>query len=194
LDTSKLILETAQKFFSHFGFKKTTVDDIATASHIAKSTIYHHYPSKQDLFRRVVEHEGQVLSERINDAIKKAASPQEKISAYVHARLHYLKELANYYSALRDDYLEYYSFIEQLREDDLQNERMILSNILMEGVRDGTFRIDESKIDITALAIITALKGLEYPWLADIDASAIDENVKVLLDLLFNGIRQIKPG
>jgi AcrR family transcriptional regulator len=194
MDTPRLILRIAQDFFARFGFNKTTIDDIAGAAHIAKSTLYHHFSSKQDIFRRVVEHEGETLANQISIAVDAAYSAEGKMRAYIVTRLRYLKELANYYSALKDDYLEHYSFIEKLREKDLRDETAMLRQILRDGISTGTFRIKDEEVEITALAVMTALKGLEYPWIANEEILDIDKHAEVLLNLLFHGICADNPG
>lgn len=181
-----LILETAQKLFARFGFNKTTVDEIARAAHIGKSTIYHYFKSKEDIFRAVVEKESDILSRKIREAVNRVQSPQEKLRAYILTRMRHLKELANFYSALKDEYLEHYSFIERAREQDFQRETGMVTAILKEGVDAGVFCVED--MDLTAFALITALKGLEYPWTIAVDMPDIEKNIDVLLNALFYGI------
>ncbi|WP_461492021.1 TetR/AcrR family transcriptional regulator, partial [Pontibacter sp. HJ8] len=43
------ILNEAQKLFRHFGWTKTTMEDIAKATGKGKSTLYYYYKSKDDI-------------------------------------------------------------------------------------------------------------------------------------------------
>lgn len=188
MDTRETLLKTAQKLFARFGFNKTTVDEIASAAHIAKSTLYHHFASKEDIFRAVIEREGKTLAERIRDAVEEADTPQEKVRAYVITRMGHLRELANFYSALRDEYLEHYPFIESVRQKDFEDEMAMFQEILSEGLRKKVLNLKDGDVEVTALAVITALKGLEYPWTAKIGIADINEHAEVLLHMLFHGI------
>ena len=49
-DKKELILDSAIELFNRWGYAKTSVDEIARAAHIAKSTIYYYFPSKENLF------------------------------------------------------------------------------------------------------------------------------------------------
>jgi AcrR family transcriptional regulator len=49
------IVSVASKIFTRFGFKKTTMEEIAMASKKGKSSIYYYFNSKEDIFRAVVE-------------------------------------------------------------------------------------------------------------------------------------------
>lgn len=188
MDTRETLLKTAQKLFARFGFNKTTVDEIAAAAHIAKSTLYHHFASKEDIFRAVIEREGQTLARRIRDAVEAAGTPQEKLRAYVITRMGHLRELANFYSALRDEYLEHYPFIESVRQKDFEDEMAMFREILSEGLRKKALNLKDGDVEVTALAVITALKGLEYPWTAKTGIADINEHAEVLLRMLFHGI------
>ena len=46
----ELIITVASDIFTRFGFRKTTMDEIASALHKGKSSIYHYFESKEELF------------------------------------------------------------------------------------------------------------------------------------------------
>jgi AcrR family transcriptional regulator len=53
-DQKEVIADEFQKRFNHFGFKKTSVDDVARALQISKKTIYQHFSSKEEIFYYIV--------------------------------------------------------------------------------------------------------------------------------------------
>jgi len=183
---TELIINVAQKLFAKFGFKKTTVDEIAHSAHITKSSIYHYFSSKEDIFRTVVEKESRIWSQKVKEAINKATTSQEKLRAYIVTRTKYLNQLANFYSALKQEYLEHYSFIEKIRKKDLQGEIETVKAILEEGIIKKVFRVEDLRL--TAFAIVTALKGLEYPWTMEVPMPDIEKRIDLLLKVLFNGL------
>ncbi|MBN1370414.1 MAG: TetR/AcrR family transcriptional regulator [Anaerolineaceae bacterium] len=48
------IADAFQKHFNHFGFKKTSVDDISNELHLSKKTIYQNFSTKEEIFYYVV--------------------------------------------------------------------------------------------------------------------------------------------
>jgi AcrR family transcriptional regulator len=56
------IVGIASTVFSRFGFKKATMDDIARAAGMGKSSIYYYFKSKEDIFEAVVKKEAHALS------------------------------------------------------------------------------------------------------------------------------------
>ena len=58
------ILEAALRLFRRYGFRKTTVDEIASEAGIGKGSVYLEFPSKEDVFFALLEeHERGILGE-----------------------------------------------------------------------------------------------------------------------------------
>jgi AcrR family transcriptional regulator len=180
------IIKAAQELFARFGFVKTTVDEIARAARMGKATLYHYFKSKEDVFKEVIEKESRILNKKVKEAIDKEETPQKKLRAFVLTRMMYLNELANIYSVLKDEFLNHYAFIEKAREKDFYQEIKSIKNILNEGIEKNIFVINDA--ELTSFAIISALKGLEYPWSIKISLPDIEKNVDKLLEILFRGI------
>jgi AcrR family transcriptional regulator len=180
------IIKAAQELFARFGFVKTTVDEIARAARMGKATLYHYFRSKEDVFKEVIEKETRILNEKVKEAMDKEETPQKKLRAFVLTRMRYMNELANFYSALKDEFLNHYAFIEKAREKDFYQEIKIVKNILNEGIEKNIFIIQDA--ELTSFAIISALKGLEYPWTIKVSLPDIEKNIDKLLEILFRGI------
>ncbi len=181
-----IIIKAAQELFARFGFVKTTVDEIARAARMGKATLYHYFRSKEDVFKEVIEKESKILNEKVKEAIDNEETSQKKLRAFVLTRMMYLNELANIYSALRDEFLNHYAFIEKTREKDFYQEIKSVKNILNEGIEKNIFVIKDA--ELTSFAIISALKGLEYPWSIKVSLPDIEKNIDKLLEILFHGI------
>lgn len=68
------ILDAAGKLIVHYGFDKTTVDDIAREAGISKGAIYLHWSSKDKLFEALIWHEAWAYLKDILAAVD--ADPQ----------------------------------------------------------------------------------------------------------------------
>ncbi|MEP2671094.1 MAG: TetR/AcrR family transcriptional regulator [Cyclobacteriaceae bacterium] len=185
-DVSEIILNSAKTIFARYGFKKTTMDEIAQAARKGKSSIYHYFKSKEDIFKAIVEKEADELSAAIAKAINAETTSEKKIRAYVLARMKGINNLTNLYSALKDEYLEHYSFIENVRVKYDTEEVNTIKGILKTGVEDGEFKIED--INLTAFALVTALKGLEYPLFIKNNNAKTEKRFEGLLNVLFYGI------
>jgi len=182
----KKIIITAGQIFSRFGFKKTTMEEVAKAMKMGKSSIYYYYSSKEEIFEAVVLSEANLLRNELTTAIKSVESPIGKMEKYVFVRMKSFEKLSNYYNAIFDKNLDHYTFIEKIREKYDREEIAILRLILYDGVRKKVFTVQNS--EYTALAIQTTLKGLEVPLFWEKREVNIDLRLKAILDVLFYGI------
>ena len=183
---AELIVDVAQRLFAKYGFKKTTIDEIAYSAHVAKGSIYYYFDSKEDIFRAVLDKENRLWSQRVREVINRASTPQEKLRAYLVTRMKYLSKLTNFYSALREEYLEHYSFVENIRKKYFREEIEIVKAILKEGTEKRVFQIED--LELMAFVIVATLKGLEYSWTMEIPTPDIEKRVDLLLKVLFNGL------
>ena len=55
LETRKLILDAAYQVFAEKGYGQATIDDIIGACGISKGALYHHFASKEELFKALLE-------------------------------------------------------------------------------------------------------------------------------------------
>jgi len=177
------IVDVARKIFTRYGFRKTTMEEIAAASSMGKSSIYYYYPSKEDIFKAVVEKEALEMKERLDKTIHTGEPPMLKLKSYILFRLHHVRTLGNFYAALNEEALSHFDFIMEIRRKFDQDEMSVVQEILEEGLSDGTFQINSSKIG--AIAISTMMKGLELPLLLSDDhktdrGALLDDLIRVL--------------
>ena len=77
------ILDSAQELFKQFGLKKTTMDEIAAACGKAKSTLYHYFRNKEEVFDEVVLKELYNIRKIVKDQVETRITLQDKIKIYL---------------------------------------------------------------------------------------------------------------
>ena len=182
----KKIIITAGQIFSRYGFKKTTMDEISKALKMGKSSVYYYFNGKEEIFEAVVLYEANILRNELTTAIKSVESPIEKLRNYVFVRMRSFEKLSNYYNAIFDKNLDHFNFIETIRSKYDREELAILRLIIYDGARKKVFSVSNS--EYTALAIQTALKGLEVPLFWQKKEINIESRLTAILDVLFYGI------
>ncbi|MCK4542649.1 MAG: TetR/AcrR family transcriptional regulator [Spirochaetales bacterium] len=185
-DIKDIIIRAAKDIFARFGFKKTTMEDIANAVHKGKSSLYYYFKSKEDVFKAVIEKESSILNSEIVKAVSQEETPQEKLRAYAVTRMRILNNLAVIYNSLKGDLYQYTCLNTSLRKKYLNDELKMVEKILKNGVDMGILMIKD--IEMTSSAIITALKGLEYSLIIGPDTSKTENEIENLLNILFYGM------
>ena len=180
------IVNVARHIFSRFGFRKTTMDEIAIASRKGKSSIYYYFASKEEIFKAVVEKEASIMKDELLNAHNEAESPAQKLKMHVLVRMRAMEKLANFYSAIKDDYLSHLDFIDKVRKKYDEEEIQMMENILIEGVEKGTFEIEDTAL--AATAIVTVLKGMELPLFWGVEEQDVERRLDHLIHILFHGV------
>ena len=50
------LLDASLQVFARYGFRKTSMDEVARAAQVSRQGLYLHFPTKEDLFRATAEH------------------------------------------------------------------------------------------------------------------------------------------
>ncbi|MBN2237741.1 MAG: TetR/AcrR family transcriptional regulator [Bacteroidales bacterium] len=186
LKVKELIIEVARDVFSRYGYKKTTMDDIAVGARKGKSSIYYYFKSKEEIYEAVVDTESNLLFDEILAQIEHPMAANEKFKSYVFTRLNKIRELSNFYEVMKNESLHQLDFIMELRNKYHMREIQILQNILNEGVHSREFSIQDP--ELAAIALVTAIKGLETPLLLKGEKRNLEKRVDYVVRILFFGI------
>ncbi len=180
------ILKIAQEIFSKYGYKKTTLDDIANAVRKGKSSLYYYFRSKEDLFQAVITKEVEVLAKELDKVVNRNTDPVDKLRDYLLTKINTFRNLANFYNALEND-VTAIGFIEDMKNRYEQDEIRMIKRILIEGVRKNEFEIYD--FNLAAIGITMAIKGLEMPLSAGTYGNMnLERSVDVILKILCYGI------
>ncbi len=186
LEIKDQIIAAARNIFNRFGFRKTTMDEIAQSLGKGKSSIYYYFKSKEEIYEAVIEHEAGFLRQEVTKAISQVDDPAEKLKTYVLTRMKTFRKVTNYYDAIRSEVVSHLEVINRIRDKYDREEVRLLQTILEEGVAKKVFHVKDS--ELASIAIVTALKGLEVPMFWSNKRKDAENNLEELLNVLFYGI------
>lgn len=180
------ILKIAREIFSKYGYKKTTLDDIANAVRKGKSSLYYYFKSKEDLFQAVIMKEVEILAYELEIVINRNTDPVDKLRDYILTKMATFRNLANFYHAIEND-VTAVGFIDEVKLKYEQDEIRMIKRILIEGVRKNEFEIYD--FNLAAIGITTAIKGLEMPLAAGNYSDVnLERSVDIILKIMCYGI------
>ncbi|PEQ90300.1 TetR family transcriptional regulator [Bacillus sp. AFS006103] len=87
-DRRKMIVEAATKSFSLFGYKATTMDQVAKLANVGKGTIYTFFKNKEELFEEIIS---SLVKEMMAEA-EAVIEPELPFTENVHRALYRLLE------------------------------------------------------------------------------------------------------
>lgn len=179
------IIHAARELFKKYGFKKASMSDIALMVHKSKSSIYHYFKSKEEIFFAIAENEASDLKKAIYEAIKKEDTPESKIRAYILTRQDGYIKLANLYEALHSDIFEDFTLIEHMRAKYHKEEYNTIKMILRSGIKKGFFNID---LNLATESILAIIKGFEMEWVRNKNIEENRRDIDVIIKIIFYGI------
>jgi len=81
------LLQTAAHLFRNKGFERTTVRDLASAVGIQSGSIFHHFKSKDEILRAVMEETIRYNTALMRAALAEAGSVRERVLALIRCEL-----------------------------------------------------------------------------------------------------------
>jgi AcrR family transcriptional regulator len=91
-ETKKRIVLKATQLFVQKGYAAVTMNEVCAASNVSKGSLYHHFPSKDELFLYVVEEDTAQWLQAWEDKKKEIVGAQERLYALAE---HYANDFQN---------------------------------------------------------------------------------------------------
>jgi AcrR family transcriptional regulator len=181
------ILVAAIAVFARFGYRKTSMDDVATAANMSRQALYLHFSSKEVLFHATVEFALAQHLEAANDALsKRDTSIKERLVAAVDAWL------GQYVGQLGPDALDLSASSSAIAADVLASygtkfESDLATAISSSGIAQSYVAAQLSELDLAKTLHLTAQGAKQASQSHEAFIEAIDIAVRVLLSPSVSG-------
>ncbi|WP_276504708.1 TetR/AcrR family transcriptional regulator [Terrimonas pollutisoli] len=184
------ILNGARDLFERFGFKKTTMEDIARQIGKSKSALYYYYKTKEEIFGAVVLNEVEASQTMVAEAVKREESAIKKFRMLFISMLEGVKQKANKFSIFRAEMHETHFLVENaLKHRDSYIEEQ-LKDILILGISQHEVKMmNNAEMSLWAKMINLAIKGMAHKLFLEDDFSVSESQLGFIADTLFYGVK-----
>lgn len=184
------ILNGARDLFERFGFKKTTMEDIARQIGKSKSALYYYYKTKEEIFEAVVLNDITATQTLVADAVKKEESATNKFRVFFTSMLEGVKQKANKFSIFKSDLYENHFLFENIvKKRDSYIEELI-KDILILGISQREVKMmNNAEISLWAQMINLTLKAMANKIFIEDDFRLSTSQLDFIGDTLFHGVR-----
>jgi TetR/AcrR family transcriptional repressor of mexJK operon len=176
-DREDVILCAAQRRFASFGYSKVTMDEIAEDIGMAKASLYYYFPTKEAIFRSVVQHEQEEFLAQADSTLQQKHSAELKLLEYVQLRLKLTERLSHIH---QQGWHDVKPIFKDLFATFVQHEIRFVTHILQEGKEIGEFQIELPQM--TASMILHVLQGLYLRFFRDYDQRTINESDRAIFE------------
>ena len=181
------ILKAAGAVFARYGFNKTTMDDIGELVGIKKNSLYHYFANKEDIFCGIIEMDAEEYFSALRAALDEEKKASMKLRIYVELTSDFWSEKVNSYQLVTSMQAEIVQRIARLYEVSIRRQKIIIRDILEEGIRNNEFidhdfkQLSEDLIDMSS-----SIEHREYhrQKMMHYDENYFNENKRKKLNLL----------
>jgi AcrR family transcriptional regulator len=139
--TQDLILDAAERLFARHGFTATTIKQIGKEAAVNPALLYYYYDSKETLYRAMLQRILAQLLARGTDAIERAATPTDRIRAFIRAQAKLLGEHPHFPQLLVRELVDHQAaHAEQAITTTAAAAFKRLCEVIEAGQREGAFR------------------------------------------------------
>jgi AcrR family transcriptional regulator len=189
-EKKECILSAATRLFARFGFKKTSVDQIAKDAGVAKGTVYLAADTKEDLFYQAVHREVRAYTAEIAKLIDPRKGADVMLAETTLAGMQYLEERP----LVRDLIFGNHQILLPEWADRLDELRALgrtnCTEIIRLGIRQGLFRDDLDVEELSMLLEDMAIATQVFHNRGANKAERLRKRMVTAFDLLMNGIRE----
>ncbi len=185
-DTRSKIRESAFNFFLRYGFKKTSIDEIAEDAAVGKGTVYNYFKNKEELFVETTTWWREQQYQNIESEIESVRDADEKII------MRLLLEVRNFRACIKE-YGMTSKVVSELISVKRSSEVMqaydirILEQYLLEGYQQGIFT-QQNFSNVAHTLSILMMQFIER-WVIDLSEQEAQSEIKQMIDLILNGLK-----
>lgn len=183
------IVLKAQVLFKQYGLKKTTMDEIALACGKAKSTLYHYYKSKGEVFEAVINEEMVTLRKSVIQEVSKKDAIADRMLTYFVSFYEGALNKFNLYRIVKQD-MKIETIGQLYFSKFIAFESEYIAKLLTESYELGEFTsIHKSSIPAFSKTLIAAFLGVVRFNIVDkegIDRQKLEEAVVMLIPKIFS--------
>ncbi len=144
----------AKQLFSHYGYKKTTVDEIADQAGISKRTMYQVFSSKEQILAELVMNDALSFRHHCMSEIKIHRNSNEKLQIFCTQWRDYFIENPFLGQVLMDDMDLFTPFLDDTINQVEAGMKEMITRLLTEGMEYGAFRVLELPETVDCILVL----------------------------------------
>ena len=188
-DVRQKILDAAEQRLWHYGFKKTTIDEIASDAGVGKGTVYLYFDGKEEIGLAIVsEYKRRSLEQIEFIAANQDKSPVEKLTAMLQYPVLHTNQSCRQSPAMQEMIVAIKPHIRMHIQPLMEREYEIIAGVLEEGNQSGVFDVPDPLATARSLKIMTL--GLMPPYPCVTELGEMEDEIAAIVALAVRGLRK----
>jgi AcrR family transcriptional regulator len=187
-DKRGAILQAAWKLIRHYGYNKTTVEDISQSAGVGKGTVYLHFRSKAEIMLALTDLTNQRIENELEQIAAKDALPADRLRECLLHRIMTLFDIVHRYPHSEDVIASLLPEIVQRLDGYVKRHGKLLGEILQQGCESGELAVDDPAE--TGLLLANMFELLTPPHYRFRSRKALEQFANATFDLMLVGLRK----
>ena len=188
-DVRQKILAAAEQRLWRYGFKKTTIDEIATDAGVGKGTVYLYFDGKEEIGLAIVsEYKQRGLDKMVGIAKDSNKSPVQKLTEMLQYPILYVCQSCRESPAMQEMITAIKPHIRRHIQPQTEQEYAMIAGVLEEGNRLGVFDVPDTLSAARTLKMMTMGFMPPYPSVSEPDE--IEAEIAAIVALAVRGLRK----
>ncbi|MCP4680609.1 MAG: TetR/AcrR family transcriptional regulator [Deltaproteobacteria bacterium] len=142
-DKREVILQAAWGLIRHYGYNKTTIDDIARHAGVGKGTVYLYFKSKDEIMLSLTDLTNQRITVELERISGKESPPADRLRQCLLHRIMTLFDLVHKYPHSEDVIASMLPEIVERLDRYVRRHGELLGEIIKEGCETGDFKVED---------------------------------------------------
>jgi|WetSurMetagenome_2_1015567.scaffolds.fasta_scaffold66721_1 AcrR family transcriptional regulator len=194
-DKKTLILKAAQYIFQKVGLNEVTMEDVAKAVGMGKSSLYYYFKSKDEIFTAVIEMEmDEMLLSTIKQMSKKTGL-SEKLKTFSLIKFEMVPKRISMYLVVEpgmsaETVSQYKEFKNEIHQKYLQKEKMILQQLLVEAGKNKEIRnLNNSELEKSIYVFLLSIRGINREFIVHGNTEKAYKIIPAFCELYVRGLK-----
>ena len=189
-DVRQKILDAAEQRLWRYGFKKTTIDEIASDAGVGKGTVYLHFDGKEEIGLAIISEYKKRGLERVEAIARNPQkSPVEKLTEMLQYPVLHACDSCRESPAMQEMIIAIKPHIRKHLQPQQEQEYRLLADVLDEGNHLGVFDVPDTLGAARTLKTMTLGLLPPYPYFLGNDEIAAE--IAGMVALTVQGLRRI---
>jgi AcrR family transcriptional regulator len=187
------ILEAAFAVFSRYGFRRTSMEDIAREAGISRASIYSYFENKEEIFRSLAATLHERSLSHAETELKGASDLGSRVESALLARIGPFQEVVTRSAHGGEIYDENNRLCGDLASDSSRRFEEMLATALRRGARAGEIDFKGAGLSATAAAELLRLGAVGLKQEAP-DLERFESRLRGFVQVFFRGLRRDHDG
>lgn len=187
------LLEAVGRLILRYGYRKTSVEDIAQEAGVSRATAYLYFENKEALVLGWIAQRDEQRLDGLRSLADREGGAPEKVAALLLARILVRFDDAQPYTERIDDLLAALRVpVMEMRDRNHEAEAVLVAERLREGIASGDFAPMDDPLETARLLLVATNGLLPYNLSARQlgERSAVESRARGLITLLIGGLRR----